>query len=163
MEIQGDQVKVAGPLGVLEWRIPPVIQARLEDGKIVFSRSNDERESRALHGLSRNLVRNMVQGVSAGFEKALSIEGTGYRAELQGEVLQMSLGYSHPVRFRIPPGLKLQVDKQTLIRIRGIDKQLVGDTAAQIRSKKPPEPYRGKGVRYLGEYIKRKVGKTGAK
>ncbi|MGB9630233.1 MAG: 50S ribosomal protein L6, partial [Thermodesulfobacteriota bacterium] len=134
----------------------------VDDGKVLVSRSNDERNLKALHGLMRNLIANMVKGVTEGFEKRLEIVGVGFRAEVQGDMLRLNLGFSHPVLFPIPEGIKVEVDKQTLITLKGIDKQLVGTVAAKLRSIKTPEPYKGKGIRYFGERIRKKIGKTKA-
>jgi large subunit ribosomal protein L6 len=130
-----------------------------ENGSIVVARPSDRGEHRALHGLTRSLINNMVQGVTDGFEKRLEIQGVGYRAQLQGRKLVMSLGYSHPVEIEAPEGIDFEVPAPTQIVVRGISKQLVGETAANIRKQRPPEPYKGKGVRYQGEYVARKVGK----
>lgn len=156
------KVEVSGPKGQLSHPIPKGITVSIDDGKVIVSRSNDERGLKALHGLMRNLIANMVKGVTEGFEKRLEIVGVGFRAEVQGEVLRLTLGFSHPVLFHIPKGIKVEVDKQTLITLKGIDKQLVGTVAAKLRSIKTPEPYKGKGIRYLGEKIRKKVGKTKA-
>ncbi len=142
--------------------VHPNIKVRQEDGKGLVERPNDERENRALHGLTRALIANMVQGVTQGFKKELEIVGVGYRAEISGNVLTLILGYSHPVKFVLPEGIKGKVDKQTII-LEGINKELLGQTAARIRSLRKPDSYKGKGVRYLGEMIKTKVGKSGVK
>lgn len=156
---EGD-VKVEGPKGKLEWKLPAAIKARVEDASVVVERQNENRSSRALHGLSRALVANMIAGVSTGFVRDLEIHGVGFKAALQGSVLNLSLGFSHPVLFPVPEGLKITVSDNTKIRIEGIDKQAVGQAAANIRAYYPPEPYKGKGVRYAGEKINRKEGKT---
>jgi len=156
---EGD-VKVEGPKGKLEWKLPAAIAARVEDSSVIVERTNENRSSRALHGLSRALVANMITGVSSGFVRELEIHGVGFKAALQGSVLNLSLGFSHPVLFPIPEGLKVTVAENTKIRIEGIDKQVVGQAAADIRAYYPPEPYKGKGVRYAGEKINRKEGKT---
>lgn len=153
-------VKVEGPKGKLEWTLPKQITARIEDSKLSVERSGENRQVRALHGLSRALLNNMVIGVSTGFVKDLEIHGVGFRSQVQGSVLNLSLGFSHPVLYPIPEGLKITVSENTKIRIEGIDKQAVGQAAAEIRSFYPPEPYKGKGVRYAGEQIARKEGKT---
>lgn len=155
-------VKVKGPKGELSHRVPAQISAVLEDGHLVVARQNESRQSRALHGLNRSLIANMVEGVVSGFDKTLDIVGVGYRAELKGRNLTLSLGYSHPVIFQAPPDVDLEVTGGTRITVRGIDKQLVGQVAAVIRSFKKPEPYKGKGIRYDGEQVRRKAGKTGA-
>lgn len=155
-------LEAVGPTGRLTHRIPPEIQISIEPEQIVVKRPNDHRTIRCLHGLTRALIANMITGVTQGFEKRLEIQGIGYRADLQGNVLRLTLGFSHPVLFPLPEGVKVEVERQTSIKVKGIDKQLVGSVAAQIRSLKPPEPYKGKGIRYVGEYVKLKVGKTKA-
>jgi large subunit ribosomal protein L6 len=153
-------VKVEGPKGKLEWTLPKQISARIEDSKVVVERASELRQVRALHGLSRALVANMVQGVSDGFTKDLEIHGVGFKAAVQGKALNLSLGFSHPVLFPIPEGIKVTVTENTKIKIEGIDKKVVGQVAADIRAYYPPEPYKGKGVRYAGEHLVRKEGKT---
>ncbi len=155
-------LEVAGPKGTLACSIPKGITVTVEGGKLLVQREREERDLKALHGLTRSLIANMVIGVTQGFEKKLEIVGVGYRGEVQGNLLKLSLGFSHPVLFPIPEGIKMDVEKQTLITIKGINKQLVGTIAAKLRSIKPPEPYKGKGIRYLGEKIRKKVGKTKA-
>ena len=155
-------LEAVGPTGRLTHRIPPEIQISIEPEQIVVKRPNDHRTTRCLHVLTRALIANMITGVTQGFEKRLEIQGIGYRADLQGNVLRLTLGFSHPVLFPLPEGVKVEVERQTSIKVMGIDKQLVGSVAAQIRSLKPPEPYKGKGIRYVGEYVKLKVGKTKA-
>jgi len=152
-------VKVKGPKGELEERVSPDMTVKQEDGQIVVTRPTDRGEHRALHGLTRSLIANMVQGVTEGFEKRLEIQGVGYRAQLQGQKLVMSLGYSHQVEVQAPEGIEFEVPAPTQVVVRGISKQAVGEVAAGIRKKRPPEPYKGKGVRYQGEYVPRKVGK----
>ena len=156
------RVDVAGPRGRLFYDLPQGILLVVDDGKVLVRREDDERTSMALHGLARSFIANMVTGVTQGFEKRLEIVGIGFRADLQGDTLKLTLGFSHPVLYPIPEGIKVEVEKQTLIAIKGIDKQLVGTVAAKLRSIKPPEPYKGKGIRYLGERIRKKVGKTKA-
>lgn len=153
-------VHVEGPKGKLEWTLPKQIKAKLEDKHIKLERDSDVRAVKALHGLSRSLISNMVAGVSAGFVKDLEIQGVGFKAAVQGKVLNLNLGFSHPILFPIPEGIKITVADNTKIKIEGIDKQLVGQVAADIRAYYPPEPYKGKGVRYAGEQIIRKEGKT---
>jgi len=153
-------VKIEGPKGKLEWTLPKQITARLENLTVTVERSGDNRNVRALHGLSRALLANMVTGVSAGFVKDLEIHGVGFKAAVQGSVLNLNLGFSHPILFPIPEGIKVTVADNTKIRIEGIDKKVVGQVASDIRSYYPPEPYKGKGVRYAGEQIVRKEGKT---
>lgn len=155
-------LEIVGPRGRLTHRIPSEIQISIEPEQIVVTRPNNHRTTRSLHGLSRVLIANMVTGVTRGFEKRLEIQGIGYRADLQGSILRLTLGFSHPVLFPLPEGIKVEVEKQTNIKVGGIDKQLVGSVAAQIRSLKPPEPYKGKGIRYADEYVKLKVGKAKA-
>jgi large subunit ribosomal protein L6 len=142
--------------------VPNGIGAKLEDGKLVFERSDDTKDSRARHGLARALANNMVVGVSTGFSKQLEIEGVGYRADVKGKVLNLLLGFSHPVAMPIPEGLKVAVEANTKLSIEGADKQMVGQFASDVRSLRPPEPYKGKGIRYHDEHIRRKVGKAGA-
>jgi large subunit ribosomal protein L6 len=156
------KVEVSGPKGQLIQLLPQGISVSSEGEKILVHRGDDERSSRALQGLTRSLIANMVTGVTQGFEKRLEIVGIGFRADVQDKALKLSLGFSHPILFPIPQGIKAEVEKQTLITIRGTDKQQVGILAAKLRSIKPPEPYKGKGIRYLGERIRKKVGKTKA-
>lgn len=156
----GRRVVIAGPKGTLEWRLPLGIEALVDNGSIWLRRSGDGRAVRAQHGLSRALVANMVRGVSAGFVKDLEIQGVGFKASVKGDSLDLALGFSHPVVFRIPSGLKVSVSDNVKIRVEGIDRQLVGQAAADIRGYYPPEPYKGKGIRYAGEKVARKEGKT---
>ena len=153
-------VSVEGPKGKLQWKLPRDIRASVQDNRVALVRHAETRSVKALHGLSRSLVRNMVQGVSEGFTKQLQIEGVGFRAAVQGSTLNLSLGFSHPIAFPIPKDIKITVTDNTKIKIEGVDKKLVGQVAADIRGFYPPEPYKGKGVRYAGEQIRRKVGKT---
>jgi len=153
-------VSVEGPKGKLSWQLPRDISAKIDNGKVSLARGAETRSARALHGLSRALVHNMVQGVSEGFSKQLEIEGVGFKAAVQGQNLNLSLGFSHPVLFPIPNEIKITVTDNTKLTIQGIDKKLVGQVAADIRRHYPPEPYKGKGVRYAGEQIRRKEGKT---
>jgi large subunit ribosomal protein L6 len=150
---------VNGPLGELTQKIPLRMKVEQSDGQIVVSRPTDRGDDRALHGLTRSLVANMVEGVTKGFEKRLEIQGVGYRAALRGQSLELSVGFSHPVVVEPPAGITFEVPAATEIIVKGIDKQQVGQTAAEIRSVRPPEPYKGKGIRYEGEYVRRKVGK----
>jgi large subunit ribosomal protein L6 len=160
--LDGPQVTVKGPKGILSHTLAePITLDRGEDGALMVRRPNDERRSRALHGLSRTLVNNMVIGVTQGYEKKLEIHGVGYRVALKGGELEFSLGYSHPVRVSPPDGITFVVDTPTRFSVQGIDKQKVGEVAANIRKLRKPDPYKGKGVRYSGEVIRRKVGKTG--
>lgn len=156
----GIQVTVEGPKGKLNWELPKDISLTVEGTKLTVERGNENREVRALHGLARALVKNMVTGVSAGFRKDLEIQGVGFRAAVKGDKLDLSIGYSHPVLFPIPKEIKVAVTDNTKISIEGIDRQLVGQVAADIRAYYPPEPYKGKGIRYAGEQVRRKEGKT---
>ena len=155
-------MKVVGPKGQLSHRIPSEIAVSIEPEQLMVKRPDDHRTTRSLHGLTRVLVANMITGVTQGFEKKLEIQGIGYRADLQGKTLRLALGFSHPVLFPLPEGIKVEVERQTTIMITGIDKQQVGSVAAKIRSFKPPDPYKGKGIRYANEYVRLKVGKAKA-
>jgi large subunit ribosomal protein L6 len=157
--IEPELVRVKGPKGELQERVDKDMTVAQENGEIVVTRPTDRGEHRALHGLTRSLIANMVEGVTGGFEKRLEIQGVGYRAQLQGNKLVMALGYSHPVEITAPQGIEFEVPMPTRIVVRGISKQVVGETAANIRKQRPPEPYKGKGIRYEGEYVARKVGK----
>ncbi len=150
---------VNGPLGELAQQVPQRIVIEQNDGEIVVTRPTDRGEDRALHGLTRSLVANMVEGVTKGFEKALEIQGVGYRASMRGTDLELNVGYSHPVVMKAPDGISFDVPVPTQVIVKGIDKQRVGQVAAEIRAVRPPEPYKGKGIRYAGEYVRRKVGK----
>jgi large subunit ribosomal protein L6 len=150
---------VNGPLGELAQEVPPRMTIEQTDGTITVTRPTDRGEDRALHGLTRSLVANMVEGVTKGFEKRLEIQGVGYRASLRGAALELNVGFSHPVVKDAPAGITYEVPTQTEIVVKGIDKQQVGQIAAEIRKVRPPEPYKGKGIRYQGEYVRRKVGK----
>lgn len=156
----GGAVAVEGPKGKLDWKLPEQIRVRQEEGVLIFERSSENRQVRALHGLSRSLVANMVQGVEEGFSKDLEIQGVGFRAAVQGKQLNLSVGFSHPVEFPIPEGITITVTDNTKVKVEGIDKQKVGQVASDIRSYYPPEPYKGKGIRYAGELVRRKAGKT---
>jgi large subunit ribosomal protein L6 len=160
--IDGRTVTAQGPKGTLSHVVPePITVQRAEDGTLVVQRPDDERRSKALHGLSRTLVHNMVLGVSQGYEKRMEIHGVGYRVVAKGPDLEFSLGYSHPVPVKAPEGISFTVDSPTRFSVAGIDKQAVGEVAATIRKLRRPDPYKGKGVRYAGEKVRRKVGKTG--
>ena len=159
ISIEPELVRVNGPRGELTERVPRDIDVTQNDAELVVTRPTDRAEHRALHGLTRSLVANMVEGVTAGFEKRLEIQGVGYRAQLKGRDLELALGYSHPVPIKAPDGIEFEVPQPTRVIVRGISKQLVGETAAIIRKQRPPEPYKGKGIRYEGEYVARKVGK----
>ncbi|MBK8005670.1 MAG: 50S ribosomal protein L6 [Gemmatimonadetes bacterium] len=161
--IQGHEVTVKGPKGELKRAFHPDIQLAVEGSQVVVTRPSDEAKHKALHGLSRTLVQNMVDGAAKGFQKVLEIQGVGYKAEAKPTGLQLSLGFSHPVFYPAPAGIKFTVENNTLVKIDGPDKELVGQVAAEIRSLRKPEPYKGKGVRYQGEAVRRKAGKTGAK
>ena len=157
--IEPELVKVKGPKGELAERVNRDIDVKQEDGQILIARPTDRGEHRALHGLTRSLIANMVEGVTDGFEKRLEIQGVGYRAQLQGKKLVLALGYSHAVEMDAPEGIDFEVPQPTRVIVRGISKQAVGEVAANIRKKRPPEPYKGKGIRYEGEHVMRKVGK----
>ena len=159
VSIEPELVKVKGPKGELSERKNRQIEVRQENGEIVVTRPTDRGEHRALHGLTRSLIANMVEGVTNGYEKRLEIQGVGYRAQLQGNKLVLALGYSHPVEMDAPDGIDFEVPQPTRVVVRGISKQAVGEVAANIRKQRPPEPYKGKGIRYEGEYVMRKVGK----
>jgi large subunit ribosomal protein L6 len=161
--VEGQTVKVKGPKGELERRLHPSMAIALDDGNITVARPSDEPGHRALHGLTRTLVANMVDGVTKGYSKQLEIIGVGYKAEARPYGLQLALGFSHPVEYRAPTGIKLTAPQPTQIIIEGADKELVGQVAAELRSLRPPEPYKGKGIKYQGEQIRRKAGKAGAK
>ncbi|HTO10579.1 MAG TPA: 50S ribosomal protein L6, partial [Candidatus Binatia bacterium] len=150
--------------GKLSQPVPAGLTPKMQDGTVVIERGSDERPVRALHGLARALVANMVNGVKDGFERKLEIIGIGYRAQMQGKAIQLALGYSHPIVFPLPEGITAEIDKQTAITLRGADKALLGQTAAKLRALRKPDPYKGKGIRYLGEVVRKKVGKkAGAK
>jgi len=164
VQVDSGLVRAEGPKGKLAQPLPQGLSAKLENNTVVLTRGTDDRQARALHGLSRALVANMVHGVKEGFEKKLEIVGIGYRAQMQGKAIQLALGYSHPVIFPLPEGITAEIDKQVAITLRGADKALLGQTAAKLRSLRKPDPYKGKGVKYAGEFIRRKVGKkAGAK
>jgi large subunit ribosomal protein L6 len=153
------RVTVNGPRGELSQAVSPTMRIEESDGTLTVERPTERGEHRALHGLTRSLIANMVEGVTSGFEKRLEIQGVGYRARLKGRDLEMTLGYSHPVSLTPPEGIEFEVPQPTEVIVRGIDKQLVGEMAARVRKQRPPEPYKGKGVRYAGEHVRRKVGK----
>ncbi len=159
VDIKGQHVTVTGPKGTLTHTVVDPITIAEQDGQIVVSRPTDRGPHRALHGLSRSLVANLVTGVSDGFERRLEIQGVGYRAQMKGQALELAVGYSHPVTIDPPDGIQFEVPAPTQVVVKGIDKQLVGEIAAQVRGTRPPEPYKGKGVRYAGEVVRRKVGK----
>lgn len=158
--VDDSAVKLEGPKGKLAASIPSGVQVRVEGNVVRVERDNEERKVRALHGLTRKLIANMAAGVSQGFTRVLEINGVGYRAEVRGQEIHMTLGYSHPVMFPLPPGITASVERQIIITLSGADRQLLGETAAKIRSLRPPEPYKGKGIKYREEVIKRKAGKA---
>ena len=161
--VEGQTIRVEGPKGVLSHAIPLILTVSLEDGQLLVGRRAEHRTAKALHGLTRSLLANMVHGVKEGFEKKLEIVGIGYRAQLQGRNLVLALGYSHPVVFPLPDGIQAEVDRQVSITLKGFDKAMVGQVAAKLRALRSPDPYKGKGIKYSDEVIRRKVGKTGAK
>ncbi len=161
IKVEGGRVHVSGPKGSLEGPLVQFTRVEIQDGKALVLREGDEREMRAAHGLMRSLLQNMVTGVTEGFKRDLEIVGVGYRAERKGQDLVLSVGYSHPVKMKVPDGLEVALESPTKFGVRGMDKQRVGQFAAEIRKVRPPEPYKGKGIRYLGEYVRRKVGKSG--
>jgi large subunit ribosomal protein L6 len=159
VDVKPGSVTVKGPKGELSQIVDPDMKVELDNGTVKVERPTDRGEHRALHGLTRSLIANMVQGVTDGYERRLEIQGVGYRAQLKGKALEMALGYSHPVTIPAPEGIEFEVPQPTEVVVRGIDKQLVGEIAARVRKSRPPEPYKGKGVRYAGEHVSRKVGK----
>ncbi|HUK95021.1 MAG TPA: 50S ribosomal protein L6 [Gaiellaceae bacterium] len=159
VSISPGRVMVNGPLGELSQHVPARMNVEQQDGSVVVTRPSDRGEDRALHGLTRTLIANMVEGVTSGFQKRLEIQGVGYRASLRGADLELNVGFSHPVVVKAPQGITFEVPSQTEVIVKGIDKQQVGHTAAEVRKVRPPEPYKGKGIRYEGEYVRRKVGK----
>jgi large subunit ribosomal protein L6 len=163
VEIQGNTVAVKGPRGELRRTLHSEMQVALADGQVTVARPSDEKRHKALHGLSRTLVQNMVDGVSKGFSKTLEIQGVGYKAEAKPYGVNLIVGFSHPVKYEAPKGVKITVENNTTVKIEGADKEAVGQVAAELRSVRPPEPYKGKGIRYQGEQVRRKAGKTGAK
>lgn len=160
VKIQDSLIHVKGPKGSLSHDIAPGVIVTQEEGHVLVAVEGDSKRSRAFHGLYRAIVNNMVHGTSIGFEKKLEMVGVGYRASVQGTLLDLQVGYSHPTQLPIPDGIQVKVDKNTLITIAGIDKQVVGEFAAKVRAKRPPEPYQGKGIRYVDEYVRRKAGKA---
>ena len=161
VRIEGTRATVKGPKGELSRDVVTEVRLELKDGQLLVSRGSDQARHRAMHGLTRTLLANMVAGVSDGFVKTLEMQGVGYRAQMQGRDLVLAVGYSHPVQVPPPPGIEFDVDGTSRIIVRGINKELVGQVAADVRKIRPPEPYKGKGIRYVGEYVRRKAGKTG--
>lgn len=161
VKLDGNKLTVKGSKGELSQEFNPLMNIQVKDNEIIVTRDGDSREERSLHGLSRSLINNMVIGVTEGFEKKLEMIGVGYNAKVQGKNLVLEVGYSHPVTFEPEANIQFEVEKNTNISVKGIDKQLVGAVAAKIRAVREPEPYKGKGIKYVGEYIRRKVGKTG--
>jgi len=162
VNVQGSDIHVKGPKGELKRSFSTLMDIALEDGQVVIKRKSDNATERALHGTTRAVIANMINGVSSGFERALQVEGVGYRAELQGKDLALFVGYSHPVKMEPPAGISFEVDqKARIIKVLGYDREVVGQTAAEIRGVRPPEPYHGKGIRYVGEKVRRKAGKAG--
>src|SRR5438552_8055589 len=161
IDLDGPRITVRGPKGELQRTLPAVIRVRIDDGTVLVERPSEAKPHRELHGLTRTLVANMVEGVTNGYRKTLEITGVGYRAQKVGEKLQLSLGYSHPVEIEPPPGISFELENPTRLAVVGIDKELVGQVAAAVRASRKPEPYKGKGVRYAGEQVRRKAGKAG--
>ena len=163
LQLEGNTVAVKGPRGELRRTLHPEMQVAFANDQFTVTRPSEEKRHKALHGLTRTLVQNMVEGVSKGFSKSLEIQGVGYKAEAKPYGVNLIVGYSHPVKYEAPKGIKITVDNNTMVKIEGADKELVGQVAAELRSVRPPEPYKGKGIRYVGEQVRRKAGKTGAK
>ena len=163
LDLQGQIVAVKGPRGELRRTLHPEMKLALADGAFTVARPSDDKRHKALHGLTRTLVQNMVDGVSKGFSKTLEIQGVGYKAEAKPYGVNLIVGYSHPVKYEAPKGIKISVENNTTVKIEGADKEAVGQVAAELRAVRPPEPYKGKGIRYQGEHVRRKAGKTGAK
>lgn len=161
VKVSGSNVSVKGPLGKLDWALAQGVSVAVDNGQIVVSRSSEDRKLRALHGLVRAELNNMVHGVTKGYERALEITGVGYKAQIQGRTMSFNVGYINPVVYQVPAGIDVKVDKQTLINVKGVDKRLVGQVAANLRAIKPPDVYKQKGVRYSGEQLRKKAGKTG--
>lgn len=160
VEVKGQKILVEGPKGKLDWELPRRTSLKVAEGNILVSRDGDDSQARERHGLSRAIVNNMVKGVTEGFVKKLEIQGVGFKAAVQGKVVNLALGFSHPINYNIPDQIKVTVEENTKLTIEGPDKKVVGQVAAEIRSFYPPEPYKGKGVRYVGEHVPRKEGKT---
>ncbi|OGW14989.1 MAG: 50S ribosomal protein L6 [Nitrospinae bacterium RIFCSPLOWO2_12_FULL_45_22] len=162
VELNNGLVQVKGPKGILSQPLNPRLSLRIDNQKIIIERNSADKKVKALHGLTRTLINNMIIGVTQGFQKSLDIVGVGYRAALQGKTLTLQIGYSHPINYKAPEGIDFQISQKNIIAVSGIDKQLVGQVAAQIRAFRKPDPYKGKGIKYLGEQIRRKAGKTKA-
>ncbi len=160
VNVSGKDISIKGPKGSLTYKLPERISIKVEENEIIIERKSDTKEDKSLHGLSRSLINNIVIGVSEGFEKDLELVGVGYKAKKQGNNLEINVGYSKPVNFSQVEGIEIEVPAPTKIKVKGIDKQLVGEVAAEIRSVRPPEPYKGKGIRYANEYVRRKAGKA---
>jgi large subunit ribosomal protein L6 len=158
--IEPGAVKIKGPKGALSAAVSPLVELKVEGSTLTVERREESRNARSIHGLTRKLLSNMVTGVSEGFRRVLEINGVGYRAEAKGNILQLALGYSHPIMFSLPQGVQAKVDKQTVVTLEGADRQVLGETASEIRKLRPPEPYKGKGIKYAEEKIRRKAGKA---
>jgi large subunit ribosomal protein L6 len=163
LDLQGSTVAVKGPKGELRRTLHPEMMLKFDDGSFTVERPSEDKRHKALHGLTRTLVQNMVDGVFKGFTKILEIQGVGYKAEAKPYGINLIVGYSHPVKYEAPKGIKISVENNTVVKVEGADKEVVGQVAAELRSVRPPEPYKGKGIRYQGEQVRRKAGKTGAK
>jgi large subunit ribosomal protein L6 len=161
VKVAGSNVSVKGPLGKLDWAVARGVSVAVDQGQIVVSRSSEDRKVRALHGLVRAELNNMIHGVTKGYERSLEITGVGYKTQIQGRTMSFNVGYINPVVYQVPAGIDVKVDKQTLINVKGIDKRLVGQVAANLRAIKPPDVYKQKGVRFVGETLRKKEGKTG--
>lgn len=161
VKVAGSSVSVKGPLGKLDWSLAPGVAVTVDEGKVQVSRAGEDRKLRALHGLVRAELHNMIHGVTKGYERSLEIMGVGYKTQLQGRTMSFNVGYINPIMYDIPTGIDVKVDKQTLITVKGIDKRLVGQVAADLRAIKPPDVYKQKGIRYVGERLRKKEGKTG--
>lgn len=161
IKVAGSTVSVKGPLGKLDWPLKNGVKVAVNNGQLIVDRASEDRKVRALHGLTRAVLSNMVQGVTKGYERSLEITGVGYKTQLQGRTLSFNVGYINPVMYQVPAGIDVKVDKQTLINLKGVDKRLVGQVAADLRAIKPPDVYKQKGVRYAGEVLRKKEGKTG--
>jgi large subunit ribosomal protein L6 len=161
VKVAGSTVSIKGPLGKLDWSLVQGVDVAVDNGQVVVSRASDDRKLRALHGLVRAELNNMIRGVTKGYERSLEITGVGYKTQIQGRTMSFNVGYINPVVYQVPVGIDVKVDKQTLINIKGVDKRLVGQVAANLRAIKPPDVYKQKGVRYMGEVLRKKEGKTG--